>query len=74
MFRITYSGNKHSDYSTLDEAREIANEIAERTNIIVGIVEIENPESGMNLRERTLYRQNNSPRKRMIRAANAGLR
>ncbi len=34
---IVYSGNKHAHYETLDAARAVANEIADKTNIIVGI-------------------------------------
>ena len=39
MFRIEYNGNKHANYATLDAARQVANEIAETTGVIVGITD-----------------------------------
>lgn len=41
VYRIYYHGSKPADYLTLEKASAVANEIAEKTGIIVGIEKIE---------------------------------
>ena len=43
-FRIYYgtrSGQKHADYATLEAAKRVADEVFQRTGIVLGIVRVE---------------------------------